>query len=89
MSQKRLLSSSYLGQNSKTLRKADLLQLKQIDDLKYQVQTLEKKVELLNKENSMLRLNSPMSFGELSKAVSENHDKEILQDMAQIIFEFY
>lgn len=46
-------------------------------------------MELLTKENNMLRLNSPMSFGELSKTVNDNQDKEILQQMTEIIFEFY
>lgn len=63
--------------------------LKQVEELKYQVQTLEKKVELLTKENGMLRLNSPMSFGELSKAVNGNQEKEMLQQLTEIIFEFY
>lgn len=53
LSTKRLQSSSYIGDNCKTLKGKS--QKNHIEELNLQIQTLQKTVEVLKKENNMLR----------------------------------
>ena len=53
------------------------------------INSLNKTIELLKKENEMLRQNNPLSFGELTKLATEHNDKAILNDISLIIHEFY